>query len=184
MRYPPAANTASQTMQVRMTSAHARGMSDAAAGRPVPSKGRCSISPSYSAAPPSARRSAPAPADITGAPEGLLLGAAVGLGVWLASRGARPLPLRLSVAAAGLAGGVAGLMIALSGGRLMGGSLDLLARQFPDSRLRLDALGAIAGETGFGPASQVVTAGLEGALFGACVVGVMILVRRRLVAAA
>lgn len=125
-----------------------------------------------------------APGDITGAPEGLLLGAAVGLGVWLAGRGARPLPLRLSAAAAGLAGGVAGGLIALSGGRLMGGSLDLLARRFPESRLRLDSIGTLFGESGFGPITHVVTAVLEGALFGACVVGMMILARRRLAAGA
>lgn len=125
-----------------------------------------------------------APGDITGAPEGLLLGAAVGLGVWLAGRGARPLPLRLSAAAAGLAGGAAGGLIVLSGGRLMGGSLALLAERFPQSRLRLDALGLLFGEAGYGPTAQLVTGVLEGALFGACVVGVMILARRRLAAAA
>lgn len=124
-----------------------------------------------------------APGDVTGAPEGLLLGAAVGLGVWLAGRGPRPLPLRLSAAGAGLAGAAAGVTIALLGGRLMGGRLALLASRFPSSRLRLDPLGAVLGERGFGPLTHVVTAGLEGTLFGACVVRVMILARRRLVAA-
>ena len=61
----------------------------------------------------------------------------------------------------------------------MGGSLDLLARRFPDSRLRLDPIGALFNERGFGPVSQAVTGGLEGALFGACVVGAMLLVRQR-----
>jgi hypothetical protein len=60
----------------------------------------------------------------------------------------------------------------------MGGSLDLLARNFPGSRLKLDQLGALFGESTFGPISQTVTAGLEGALFGACLVGAMILSRR------
>ena len=102
------------------------------------------------------------PGDITGAAEGALLGGAVGLGAWLACRGARPLSLRRSVAVAGLAGGGAGILIPLLGGRLMGGSLDLLARQFPDSRLRMDQIGALFGETGFGPISQIVTGGAEG----------------------
>ena len=62
----------------------------------------------------------------------------------------------------------------------MAGSLDLLARTFPQSRLRLDPVGALFGELGFGPVSQVVTAGLEGALFGGCVVGAMIIARRTL----
>jgi DNA-binding winged helix-turn-helix (wHTH) protein len=123
------------------------------------------------------------PGAITGAPEGALLGAAVGLGAWLASRGARAIPLRRSMAAAGLAGGLAGVIIALLGGRLMAGSLDLLARQFPQSRLRLDQIGAWFGESGLGPVAQAVTAALEGTLFGACVVGAMILARRTLGAA-
>ena len=60
----------------------------------------------------------------------------------------------------------------------MGGSLDLLARQFPQSRLSLAPIGAVFGETGFGPVSQVVTGGIEGLLFGGCVVGAMMLARR------
>ncbi len=60
----------------------------------------------------------------------------------------------------------------------MGGSLDLLAGSFPASRLRLDQLGALFGETSFGTVSQVVTGGLEGALFGGCIVGAMIFARR------
>jgi DNA-binding winged helix-turn-helix (wHTH) protein len=120
------------------------------------------------------------PGDITGAPEGALLGAAVGLGAWLASRGRRPLSLRWSVAVAGFAGGVAGLLIILTGGRLMGGSFDLLDRAFPDSRLGLDQIGALFGEDGFGPLSQLVTGGLEGTLFGGCVVGAMVIARKGL----
>jgi DNA-binding winged helix-turn-helix (wHTH) protein len=120
------------------------------------------------------------PGDITGAAEGALLGGAVGLGAWLGSRGAGPRSLRRSVAAASLAGGGAGILIPLLGGRLMGGSLDLLARAFPDSRLRLDRIGGLFGEDGFGPVSQVVTGGLEGVLFGGCIVGATILARRSL----
>ena len=120
------------------------------------------------------------PGDITGAAEGALLGGAVGLGAWLAGRGAEPPSLRRGVAAAGLAGGAAGILIPLLGGRLMGGSLDLLARTFPDSRLRLDQIGGLFGESGFGPISQIVTGGGEGALFGGCVVGAMLIARRSL----
>ena len=120
------------------------------------------------------------PGDITGAPEGALLGGAVGLGAWLAGRGRRRPSLRRAAVFAGICGGAAGLVIALLGGRLMGGSLDLLASAFPDSRLRLDQIGALFGESGFGPASQLATAAMEGSLFGACVVGAMLLARRTL----
>jgi hypothetical protein len=117
-----------------------------------------------------------APEGITGAAEGAMLGGAIGLGAWLAN-GHSP---RRSAAIAGLAGAVAGSIIVLLGGRLMGGSLDLLIRQFPASRLRLDAMGVLAGEPEFGPATMVITGALEGLLFGACLVGAMSLARRSL----
>ncbi len=115
-----------------------------------------------------------APAGITGAAEGALLGGAIGLAAW-AGEGRS---LRMSMAIAALAGAAAGAVIALLGGRLMGGSLDLLARQFPGSKLRLDAMGAIAGEADFGAVTLIVTGALEGMLFGACLVGAMVVAGR------
>ncbi|WP_326525863.1 winged helix-turn-helix domain-containing protein [Sphingomonas sp.] len=118
------------------------------------------------------------PGDITGAGEGLVLGGAAGLGFWLAVRGAAPLARQVAIA--GGIGAMAGLGITLAGGRLLGGSLDLLARGFPESRLRLDQVGALFGETGFGPAAQAVTGALEGGLFAAFVVGAILVARRGL----
>lgn len=120
------------------------------------------------------------PGDITGAGEGVLLGAAVGLGAWLGRSGARDLRLRRGVAAAGLAGGAAGAVIALLGGRLLGGSLDLVATRFPESRFSLAPIGSLFGEAGFGPVTRVATGAMEGLLFGACVVGAMIVARRQI----
>ncbi len=117
------------------------------------------------------------PAAMTGAGEGALLGATIGFGTWLCLD--RGLALRLGVAVTALTGAVVGVLIPLIGGRLMGGSLDLLTRQFPDSRLSLDAIGGLFGEPAFGPISQSVTGGLEGALFCGFVVAAMILARRR-----
>lgn len=116
-----------------------------------------------------------APDGITGAAEGALLGGAAGLGVWLAGRTAS---FRRGIALAALAGAAGGLAIALLGGRLMGGSLALLADAFPGSRLSLDALGTLFGESGFGPVASAVTATLEGALFAACIAGAMRLARQ------
>jgi hypothetical protein len=79
---------------------------------------------------------------------------------------------------AGLIGAATGAIIALAGGRLMAGSLDLLAHTFPDSRLRLDQISGLLGETGVGPLTRMVTSALEGALFSACVVAAMILAQR------
>jgi len=116
------------------------------------------------------------PGDITGGMEGLMLGGSVGLGAWLAGRGGWS--IRRSAAVAGLAGMAGGILIILLGGTLMGGSLDLLSSSFPGSRLRLDQIGSLLGEQEFGPVSQIVTGGLEGALFAACIVGAMMLAGR------
>jgi len=118
------------------------------------------------------------PAGMTGAMEGFLIGAAVGLGTWLAYRlGER---LRRGVAVAAIVGALAGILVPLLGGRLMAGSLDLLSRTFPGSRLHLDQLGALIGESGFGPVSQMISGALEGGLFAACAVGAIIIAERNM----
>ena len=117
------------------------------------------------------------PGEITGAMEGALLGAAVGLGVWLGGVGPRAV-VRAAVAG-GLASAAAGAAVPLIGGRLMAGSLDLLAQAFPDSRLRLGQLGGLFGEPGFGPVTQMAIGGLEALLFGAGVAAALAWVRRR-----
>lgn len=100
---------------------------------------------------------------MTGGGEGLVLGAAAGLAVWLAATDAAPRwRVLLAAAASGL---VAGLLIHLLGGRLMAGSLDLLTGTVPEARLDLGALGNLFGESGFGPLSRAVTSAFEGALF-------------------
>ena len=116
------------------------------------------------------------PGDITGGAEGATIGGAVGFGAWLGTRTC--VALRKAAGLAALCGGVAGLLIVLSGGRMMAGSLDLLARTVPGSRLRLNDLAALFGEREFGSITQAVTGVLEGALFGGCVVAGMILARR------
>jgi hypothetical protein len=115
-----------------------------------------------------------APADMTGAPEGAILGAAVGLGFVLARRQER---LRVGASLAALIGAVAGVVIPLIGLHMMGGSLKLLEQRFPGSRLRLAGL---FGESDFGSISQTVTGALEGALFTTCIVCAMLLARRRM----
>lgn len=118
------------------------------------------------------------PDAITGAPEGALLGAAVGFGAWLAGGGAWGWSMRRGVAVAGVAGAAAGVLIALLGGRLMSGSLSLLALHFPQSRLDLDPVGRLFGEQGYGPVTSIVASGLEGALFTLCVAGAIQLARK------
>jgi DNA-binding winged helix-turn-helix (wHTH) protein len=119
------------------------------------------------------------PGDITGPFEGVVIGGAVGIAFVIAAW-LEPGPRWRRIAVAVLAGAAGGVAVAVLGGHMMAGSLDLLSHQFPDSRLRLDRIGAWFGETGFGPVSQLVTAALEGGLFGAGVVTAMRLAKRNL----
>src|SRR5690606_27972338 len=118
------------------------------------------------------------PGDIAGAPEGIVLGGAVGLAAAIAGPGI--MSLRRAVAVACVAGGIGGVLISLVDGRLMLGSLDAVAQSFPNSQLRLEPIGVLFGERGLGPVGHAVTSGLEGALFGGCIVAAMMLARRSL----
>lgn len=119
-----------------------------------------------------------APIRITGAPEGALLGAAVAVATWL---GSRSMPsIRRGAIAGAATGAAAGLLIASLGGKLMAGTLALLAARFPESRFRIDDLGLLFGEAGFGPVTELVTAALEGALFAACVASAIVMARKLL----
>jgi DNA-binding winged helix-turn-helix (wHTH) protein len=114
------------------------------------------------------------PGDVTGALEGLLLGAAVGLADDLARRFAAGTRMPRSLLPAAGVGALAGLLIAAAGGQLFGGSLALLAESFPDAYLHLDPLGAVLGPF----AANAVTSTLEAAWFSVCVSGALLLARR------
>ena len=114
------------------------------------------------------------PGNITGASEGALIGAAVGLAAWLSRGGS----VRRGVAVAAACGAAAGIVISLLGGRLMLGSLELLASGFPNSRLRLDELTRPFATPTLNHLAHVVDAGAEVGLFVAGVVGTITLARR------
>jgi hypothetical protein len=67
----------------------------------------------------------------------------------------------------GLACSAAAALLTLAGGTLGGASLHRWAEAFPGSRLRLDVLGPLVGEPGFGPATRAAVGTWEGLLFGA-----------------
>ncbi len=106
-----------------------------------------------------------APEGITGAPEGLALGGAVGLAYWITARHAGSTKRHAGLAGT-ILGAAAGLIIALLGGRLLAGSIDVLTQTAEGARLDLGRIGALLGETGFGLRSRIVTSVAEGALFG------------------
>lgn len=113
------------------------------------------------------------PGDITGAFEGLLLGAAVGLADDLSRRFATGTSIQRNMLLASASGALAGLLIAMTGRPLLGGSLAVLAGSFPAARLHLDPLGAP-----LGPFAPSVTNALEGAWFSLCLVCALRLARR------
>ena len=121
-----------------------------------------------------------APSGMTGGVEGALLGGATGLAAWLALRPAQAGQRRRFVALAAALGAAAGLAITALGGQMLGGSLDLLATEFDQSRLDLARIGGLFGEGAFGRTSHLVTGALEGGLFSACLVGAMMIARRQL----
>jgi hypothetical protein len=112
------------------------------------------------------------PGNMTGALEGTMLGAATGLGFIIASRREK---LRIGAPLAALCGAFAGFAIFRLGWHLMGGSLNQLVEHFPGAQLVLPGL---FGEDRLGPASEMVTAALEGFLFSGCVVCAMLLAKR------
>jgi DNA-binding winged helix-turn-helix (wHTH) protein len=116
-----------------------------------------------------------APAEMTGAMEGIWLGGAVGLAAGIAKP---DWSIRRTCAFAALFGGAAGLIISLLGGRLMLGSLALVGKEMPGARLHFDTLGKLLGEAGFGPRTATLANGCEAALFCACVVCAMTTARR------
>jgi DNA-binding winged helix-turn-helix (wHTH) protein len=116
---------------------------------------------------------------ITGAFEGALIGAGVSLGVVVVEQlraRARPWP-RLVSAAIGAVG--AGVLLTVIGGNLFSGSLELVARSFANSQMRMDPLANFFGEVHFGQTTQIVFGAIEGLLFGGCLVGGMELLAHR-----
>jgi DNA-binding winged helix-turn-helix (wHTH) protein len=103
---------------------------------------------------------------IGGALEGLVVGAAAGLGYTLVRVPSRTLSLlaRAGVIAACCA--VGGLGLSWAGRPLVGGTLHLIAREARGSQISLAPLGRLVGEPDFGPVSQALIAAWEGGVFG------------------
>jgi DNA-binding winged helix-turn-helix (wHTH) protein len=111
--------------------------------------------------------------DVGGGLEGVVIGAAAGLGYALATaraRGALAAPRggRRLRAAALVAGGcaVGALALSVAGRPLVGGTVHAIARATQGAQVTLAPLGRLIGEPGFGPVTQALIAAGEGALFG------------------
>jgi hypothetical protein len=65
----------------------------------------------------------------------------------------------------------AGVLLTVIGGNLFSGSLEIVARLFADSQMRMEPLAPFFGEVHFGQTTQIVLGAIEGLLFGAGVTG-------------
>jgi DNA-binding winged helix-turn-helix (wHTH) protein len=104
---------------------------------------------------------------IGGAFEGLVIGAAAGVGYSIARRlgsAARSRMYRAAVIAAFCAAGA--LALTWAGRPLVGGTLHVIAREARGSQISLTPLGRLVGEPGLGPVSQALIAACEGGIFG------------------
>ncbi len=102
---------------------------------------------------------------ITGAFEGAVIGAGTALGAIILDDKNSTKRWR-SVSGAGLGAMLAGISLTIIGGNLFSGSLEIVARAFSDSQLRMDALATFFGEVHFGRTTQLVMGAIEGGLFG------------------
>jgi DNA-binding winged helix-turn-helix (wHTH) protein len=109
---------------------------------------------------------------IGGAFEGLVIGAATGVGYAIARRLASPARFHVSrsriyrAAVIAVCCAAAALALGWAGRPLVGGTLHLIAREARGSQISLTPLGRLVGEPGFGPLSQAVIAAWEGGIFG------------------
>ena len=111
--------------------------------------------------------------DIGGGIEGVIIGAAAGLGYGLATsstnvglaapRGARRFRVAILTAAAC---GLAALALSSTGRPLVGGTIHMIATGSNGSQAALTPLSRLIGEPDFGPVSSAISGTFEGVLFG------------------
>jgi DNA-binding winged helix-turn-helix (wHTH) protein len=106
------------------------------------------------------------PDGIAGSLEGALIGAGVSMGaVAIGEITAANHPWR-KVLASSLGAMCAGIALTVIGGNLFSGSLEIVARSFADSQIKLDPLAPLFGEVHFGKTTQIIFGAIEGLLFG------------------
>jgi DNA-binding winged helix-turn-helix (wHTH) protein len=107
------------------------------------------------------------PTGLTGAFEGAVIGAGVALGAVLTLQLMPRARTWRKVAGAALGAMCAGILLTVIGGNLFSGSLEIVARSFADSQMRMDPLAPFFGEVHFGQTTQIIFGAIEGLLFGA-----------------
>jgi hypothetical protein len=111
------------------------------------------------------------PDGITGAFEGAVIGIGVSLGLTLIASVLPRARAFQRVLAASLGAMCAGILLTVIGGNLFSGSLEIVARLFADSQMRMEPLAPFFGEVDFGQTTELILGAIEGLLFGAGVAG-------------
>ncbi|MFY9553541.1 MAG: winged helix-turn-helix domain-containing protein [Blastocatellia bacterium] len=106
------------------------------------------------------------PTGITGAFEGAVIGAGLSLGMVLAATLIRNARSWHKILAASIGAMSAGVLLIVVGGNLFSASLEIVARLFANSQIRMDPLAPLFGEVHFGQTTQIVMGAIEGLLFG------------------
>jgi DNA-binding winged helix-turn-helix (wHTH) protein len=109
------------------------------------------------------------PVAITGGSEGLVIGALAGASIWFALHGTLP---GRAIGTGAAFGALAGLLIAVTGGQMMAGSLAVLASAHPDA-----PLGNLIGDRMLLFWPRLITSVMEGATFVGALSGAFSLVR-------
>jgi hypothetical protein len=104
---------------------------------------------------------------LAGSLEGAVIGAGVTLGAVSVARLSGRASLLQKVAGASAGAMFAGVLLTVIGGNLFSGSLEIVARSFADSQMRMEPLAPLFGEVHFGRTTQIVLGAIEGLLFGA-----------------
>jgi DNA-binding winged helix-turn-helix (wHTH) protein len=118
------------------------------------------------------------PTEITGALEGAVIGAGVALGTVLMGQIVKNTRAWHRIFGAALGALCAGVLLTVIGGNLFSGSLELVARSFANSQIRMDRLASYFGEVYFGQTTQIALGAIEGMMFGGGVVSGMEVFRR------
>jgi hypothetical protein len=107
------------------------------------------------------------PSGITGALEGAVIGAGLSLGAVLTTKLIKDSRPFQRVVGASLGAMGAGIVLTVIGGNLFSGSLEVIARSFADSQLRMEPLAPYFGTGSLNHKREIIFGAIEGLMFGA-----------------
>ncbi len=121
-----------------------------------------------------------APSGITGALEGAVIGAGVTLGAVLITEWLKAPRAWQRISGAALGGMCAGVILTVIGGNLFSGSLEIVARSFADSQIRMEPLAPYFSKVHNSHIREIIFGGIEGLMFGAGLMsGIELVARKR-----